>query len=641
MGLAEEWHFELVGVFGYSIIWAMVRGYNRQKHRIERNSLASSRSIETKKVEKAAVLAVKNLIQLCPTVDDKLDEDDKNILVDGSLELYRSQEMCIPNFIGKVDVQVKGTTKNPRITKRGFVKFYVKVDNLRRYLDVFHGILFFYVTVNPKQYTARKVYYAQLLPYDINMVLKEIAPNQKSVSVRFRPFPTEPKEITRLLLAFNRDKEVQLKAEMSAYGFFDERAVLPRGIKSFRFSTQLFPGEFITSLSSYREGPYIYGEDESGQLKIIGRMADVSACAIGNTATISSGDFALDTTLLVGESEEGQFLEFEGVRIYLLQGGSRIDYKVAGDAIKRYNTVRFIQEFAKSGTLSVNGIEFLRAQEIALSDEQAKRLKESVRSYGSIVETLEALHISADWDLNELSAREWSNLDALHKLVVEGQPLADREFESPLVHFDIQGSRIYALASKRNDGAYEFRDLFSEDLFFVFGEADELTGSPKYFSDPVGPIASLDEEGYQRIVNLDIDQIEKSFERCPVTPNNQGPLNQKLLEMLSAYDKGCKLPKKLLAVAALLAKKLYEADRSSDTYYLNLMQTQKRARTLEEQEKSRLRDIAIESERYYEKAAAYALLDNQEMADSCLSRCSEEERCQIEGYPIMRFFRRA
>lgn len=603
--------------------------------------MTSSHKVETKKVEKAAVLAVKNLIQACPTVDDKLDEDDKNILVDGSLELYSSQEMSIAHFIGKIDVQIKGTTRKLRVAKRGFVKFSIKVESLRRYLDVFHGILFFCVAVNPKQYTARKVYYAQLLPYDINMVLREISPGQKSTSVRFRPFPTEPKEITRLLLAFNKDREVQLKAEVSAYGFFDKHMTLPQEIKSFKFSTQLFPGEPITSLSSYREGPYIYGEDESGQLKVIGRMADVAACAIGNTATISSGGFTLDTTLLVGESEEGQFLEFEGVRINLLQGKIRINYKVAGGAIKRYNTVRFIQEFAENGTLSVNGNVLVRTQEITLTDEQEKRLRESAQTYGSIVETLKALHISTDWDLNELSARERNHLDTLHKLIVEKQPLTNHELGSPLVHFDIQGSRIYTLASKRDDGAYEFRDLFSDGLFFVFGKVNKLSENSQYFSDPVGPIASLDEEGYKLIINLDIKQIAKSFEQCPVTPNNQEPLNQKLLEMLSAYDKGCKLPKKLLAVATLLAKKLHEADESSDTYYLNLLQTIRRARALDEQEKSRLRDIAIESEQYYIKAATYALLDNQEMADSCLSRCSEVERRQIEDYPIMHFFCRA
>lgn len=601
--------------------------------------MAKSRNVETKKVEKAAVLAVKNLIQAVPTVDDKLDEDDKNILLDGSLELYCSPDMRIPNFIGKIDVQVKGTTKKLHVNKRGFVKFPIAVENLRRFNDVFHGILFFCVLVHPKQYTARKVYYAQLLPYDINMLLKEADPDKKSISARFRPFPTEPKEITRLLMAFHKNREVQLKAEVSACGFFDEHMTLPPGIKTIKFSTQLFPDEPVTTLNSFRDGPYIYGESENGKLTVIGKMGDVVSFAVGKTATVSSGDFSMETTLMMGESEDGDFLEFEGVRVYMSEDASRIDYTVSGGARKRYNTVRFIQELAKCGTISVNGKVIARGNCSGLDNEQEQRLRESVAVYGPIVETMNELHITVDWDLDKLSEREWNDLRLMHRLLVERRPYTGKGISSPLVHFDIQGGRVYSIARRRDDGFYDFLSLFSNKVYFVFGEPNETNDSSEYSSGPVGAIAALDEEGYRTIVNLDVMQIEKSFDRCPITPRNQGPLNQKLLEMLAAYDMGSMQPDALLAVAAMLARKLHEADKASDTSFLNLAQTLKRKRELSETEKDRLRDIAIDNDARHMKAAAYALLEDKVMAESCLSRCTDAERKQIEDYPIVRFFR--
>ena len=51
-----------------------------------------------------------------------------------------------------------------------------------------------------------------------------------------------------------------------------------------------------------------------------------------------------------------------------------------------------------------------------------------------------------------------------------------------------------------------------------------------------------------------------------------------------------------------------------------------------------LEDIALEAPELYTKAAAYAFMGYSEMAQVCLSRCSESERRQIEGYPISRFF---
>ena len=199
---------------------------------------------------------------------------------------------------------------------------------------------------------------------------------------------------------------------------------------------------------------------------------------------------------------------------------------------------------------------------------------------------------------------------------------------------------MFALANELDDGSYEFRNLFADDLFFVFGGPDPDTGEPKYTSDPVPPLVALGEEGYRKVVNLVPEEVEQAFDRLPVTPSNQDPLNQKLLEMLAAYDKGCQQPEELLASAAIVARRLYEADSSSETYFLNLMQTFKRKRVLESDERKRLQDVAIDSERTYVKAAAYALLDDMDMARNCLNRCTEDERKQIEDYPISRFFDR-
>ncbi len=604
--------------------------------------MTQSKRIDSKKIEKAAVLAVKNLIQPCGTVDDKLDDDDKNILVDGSLELYSSSALTIENYVGKIDVQIKGTTRKLSTNKRGYVKYQIGVVELRRYLEVFHGLLFFCVSVGaPQGYPVGKsVYYAQLLPYDITQILSATTAGQKSVMVPFKPFPTEPKEITRLLQAFNAERERQLKAKVSGYGFLDKNFELPPEIKSFNFSMQLFPGESVTTLDSLREGPYIYGEDQEGHFTVFGKMHDVSAFAMGMEAEVGSGDFALRTTLFSGQSEEGEFLEFEGVRMYLSKEKARIDYTVSGGIRSRYNTVRFMHEFSETGNLSLNGKPAIAAAVEGFDETQRKRLSESLDVYGRMVATLDALHIRADWDPSEMSDKELNDIGFMWHLFVEGKPLTNQKLETPLVHFDIQDSYVFALANELDDGSYEFRNLFADDLFFVFGGPDPDTGEPKYTSDPVPPLVALGEEGYRKVVNLVPEEVEQAFDRLPVTPSNQDPLNQKLLEMLAAYDKGCQQPEELLASAAIVARRLYEADSSSETYFLNLMQTFKRKRVLESDERKRLQDVAIDSERTYVKAAAYALLDDMDMARNCLNRCTEDERKQIEDYPISRFFDR-
>lgn len=602
--------------------------------------LAQSKHIDSKKIEKAAVLAIKNLIQPCETIDDKLDDDDKNILVDGSLELYNSSELTIESFIGKIEVQIKGTTGKLALNKRGFVKYQIRVEDLRRYLDVFHGVLFFCVSVGSSQGYAvgRDVYYAQLLPYDITQILAATKPDQKKVSVPFKLFPTEPREITRLLMAFRSEREKQLKASVSGYGFLDKNFELPPNIRSFSFSMQIFPGEPVTTLNGLREGPYIYGEDDDGHFTVFGKMGDISAFAMGVEAEVSSGDFSMKTTVFSGHSEDGEFLEFAGVRMYLVKGKSRIDYTVSGGVRERYNTVRFMSEFSKTGVLTLNGERVVTANLDEVDDAQRIRLEESLEAYGRIIETLEALHIHADWDTSLLSDKELQDIDYMRRLLVEKKPLTGQKLESPLIHFDIQNTYVFALAHELEDGSYEFKNLFSEDLFFVFGGTDSVSGEPVFMSDPVPPVVALGEEGYMKVVNLVPDEVEKAFDRFPIAPSCQDPLNQKLLEMLSAFDKGCQQPDEVLATAVILARKLLEVDITSETYLLNLMQTYKRKRDLSVEERKRLQDVAIDSDQPYIKAAAYALLDNTEMARNCLGRCTEAERKQIEDYPISRYF---
>lgn len=603
--------------------------------------LAQSNRLDSKKIEKAAVLAIKNLIQPCETIDDKLDDDDKNILVDGSLEVYKSSALTIKNFIGKVDVQIKGTTRMPLVNRRGFMKYQIEVENLKRYLEVFHGVLFFCVYVDAAQGSAvgKQVFYAQLLPYDITQILSHTREGQKKVSVQFRLFPTEPKEVLRRVMAFRAEREKQLKATVADYGFLDKNFKLPPNKRSISFSTQLFPGEPVTTLNGLQEGPYFYGEDGDGHLTVFGKMGDVSAFAMGIEAVVGSGDFSEKMMVFSGQSKDGDFLEFEGVRMHLDKGS--IDYTVSGGIHKRYKTVHFMCEFAKTGKLTLDGETVVIANLDEVDEAQRIRLEESLEAYGHIAETMDTLRIRADWDTSLLSERELNDINFMRRLLVDKKPLKGQKLESPLIHFDIQDTYVFAWAHKLKDGSYKFKSLFSEDLFLVAGSPDPASGELAFMSDPVPPVVALNEEGYRKIVNLVPDSVEKAFEKHPIVPSCQDLLNQKLIEMLSAFDKGCQQPDAVLATAAILARKLLEADSTSETHFLNLMQTYKRKRDLSAEERKRLQDVAIDSGQPYAKAAAFALLDNMEMARNCLNRCTEAERRQIEDYPISRFFHRS
>ena len=595
---------------------------------------------DAKKIEKAAVLAVGNLIQPCARIDHKFHTDDKNVLVDGTLELYRSSALTKEDLIDRIDVQIKGSMRKLRLNSRNFVKYTVDIIDLKRFRDTCHGVLFFYVAVGENQggVVGNEVFYAQLLPYDINKILKDTKAGQKTVNIRVCPFPTEPKEIERLVSAFHADQEKQLRSEIGDFNYPLETQRLPSDIKSVSFSPILFPGEDVTSLAAYRNGVYIYGDCERGSSIVIGKIEDVSSFAKEQDYVVRSGDFELTTHVAVGECEKGRSIEFEGIRFVVSEPQVSFSYSITGDFRCRYNTARFAVEFIKTGLLYLDGKVVLRVAMGEVGADQLKRLEDAIEAHTPIVEMLDTLAISAAWNPAEMSGEEIDSLNCMYYTLIKKENLLRERPGSPLVHFDINGAQVYAIASKVGEGTYRLYDIFSEQVPFVFGEPDDRAENRETGFDPVPPMFVIGKEGYKRLVNLVPEKLDEAFNRFPATVGNQSLLNAKLLEMLRAYDEGCMRPDALLACAAILARRLYELDVSSCNAYLNVMQVMKRRRELEDAEKDCLRDMAIDGEQMYVKAATHALLDNTDMANKCLNRCSEEEKSFITDCLIARFF---
>lgn len=595
---------------------------------------------DDRRIESVAVDAVRSIILKCDTLYPNLDENDKNILIDGTIEVYSSSELTKENLTGEVTVQIKGTTRKLRTNKRGFVKYSMDVVDLRRFLDVFHGVLLFCVAVE-KDARPGQVYYSALHPYELTRILDGTRDGQKTASVRVKPFPDDPREAKRLIIQFHREHESQLNAEVTGYGFLDDKFELPPDITSFTFTSQLFSGESPISLAGLGDGPYVYGTTKNGLTRVIGKVGDVSMFGVGAEHTVSAGGFEFSTMVMLGDQRDGTCIEFEGVSMILSESNNKasLTWSISGDFRKRYNTARFVLEFLKTGAFAIDDHNVLHIEQEADEDETFRRLEETVNAYRPFVETLDALGITAKWDPEKMTSKELNDMGFMHSVFVEKKLLEGVELRSPVVNFNIQGAQVYALARKREEGGYELLDILSDRLVFVFGYPDQKALDKDLGFDPVPALMALDEEEFAKAVNLKPDKFSEQLDRFPVTAGNQTPLNQKVLEMLSAYDKGAKQPQALLACAAILARKLHEFDTDSQTYLLNLLQALKRRRELEDDEKDLLRNLVIDSHERYVQAAAYALLGDADMARRCLERCTKAEKAQIENYPISLFFR--
>ncbi|UXU64264.1 hypothetical protein MUA52_00205 [Staphylococcus agnetis] len=121
-------------------------------------------------------------------INSDINSNDTKMSFDGELEVYSSEKLSKENFIGKIQVQVKGKVES----KRGGKVIYrnnVKVSDLKAYQRE-GGVYYFvvYLIVENKQVIDKQVYGKQLHQLDLQYLLQK---NQKSVTIKMYEIDNE------------------------------------------------------------------------------------------------------------------------------------------------------------------------------------------------------------------------------------------------------------------------------------------------------------------------------------------------------------------------------------------------------------------------------------------------------------------
>ena len=127
------------------------------------------------------------------------------------------------------------------------------------------------------------------------------------------------------------------------------------------------------------------------------------------------------------------------------------------------------------------------------------------------------------------------------------------------------------------------------------------------------------------------ERFAQILEKCPVTCKSAGLANDKLLEMLSAYDAGAVCADDLLSCCLVLAEALYSLSSSSIST-INLAQVKLRLNKVFD--RSQIEKISLTTNDMREKCAAHIVLGNTSLAESCFGMLSKDEREDFESWPI-------
>lgn len=134
------------------------------------------------KIEKGAILALKRIICLHGKMNELLNEDDKEPSWDGDIIIYSNEDLKAENIIYKIPTQVKGKN-DESLLNRIRITYPVKYKHLRNYFN--NGGVCYFVIVISDDGERTTIFYNALTPIKLQSLLKG---TEKKVLTKQRVF---------------------------------------------------------------------------------------------------------------------------------------------------------------------------------------------------------------------------------------------------------------------------------------------------------------------------------------------------------------------------------------------------------------------------------------------------------------------
>ena len=585
-------------------------------------------NIDNKKVGEAAVDHLSHAFIGVTNALAHFAKDDTGVCVDGKIEIYNGTAMTKESLYGEIPVQIKGTRTKP--SGSNTVKYRVDVADLENYLKVYDGVLYFVVFMD-KSLNLRQIYYRQYLPYDIREALRRRrTEGQSKLTERFVPLPNDSLQLGRLCMEFVSDQRKQKGIDDACFLMPGELEGAKVKFEEVELSKAFYSHEPPMSLKPFETGAYLYGTAPGGKRYVLERIGPLAMIQSTSSHTLKAGDYECEAEISVGEDQDGRFLTVGGISLRPDEPGA-IKYSDFGGFRSRLRDARLFEGFARSGELIFDGSLLGRAG--SLSGTDLDYLDNRISSYEKIVALMDLLGVVPDWDPSKFSRNDFSQISRLGEGLVSRRHLQINGNSEKMIilNSEIAGSRIKVLGRLDDDGLYEIFDLTSPNLCFAVcrGENEELDTD-----NPMPTLFSLVSDDFVLLANVSPTKLEKALERYPVTIGNADTVNNALLEMLIAYDKGAVCEKELLACCDITSEALYNLEPNSEVYKINRAQTLFRMHKLDEGWVCQLRGIAASTDGKEARASSFILLGHYELATSCLDSFDELERKRFMTWPI-------
>lgn len=581
---------------------------------------------DNKKIEQDAVNAVNLCFRGVNRVSADILMNDKTPCVDGAISLYSSEAMSNKTLVDSIDVQVKGTEAKRKADEP---KRSVSIVDLE-YYQAHGGVLYFVVFENNER---DEVFYRLLLPFDIKRILHD-HPGQKSVMLRFGPFPDDRDEIMRLITKAIREKAAQQQSAALAYCSMDDYEAGGFDFPECVLTVDVTLNESLASLGPYKSGVYIYGKDERGLRFPVDKIEDLTAVAIGGKCVVSAGEISFETLFFKGEDEiDGSFYKFDDFKIEANSNTLRLNEK--GPLSIRLRDLKLLRELRNGASLLVDGRQFLHSFS---PDERtgSDSLDSKIEALDCIDAVMKRLNVKVDLDVEALTDQNLRDLRIAHRALIGGEPIHRSNKSAGMCLIKLPGFSLKFLLYDKGNDDFLLMDALDVDPSKVTPVLTNDEGAPIV---PVPPLLIQSEQELLELGNVDSETFEETCDSFPIGENNSHYVNNRMLDLIAAADNKAVCANELLKCAAILTERL-EPFTDPEIATINRLQIKKRFGRLTSDDEMSLASLAATGNSLEAKACAAILRGDETQANVLIGMLPPERADELRNWPVYHLLKR-
>lgn len=572
------------------------------------------------KIEKSAILALKRIICLHGKMNELLNENDKEPSWDGDIFVYSNEDLKVENIIYKIPTQVKGKN-DESLLNRTRITYPVKYKHLRNYFN--NGGVCYFVIVISDDGERTTIFYNALTPIKLQSLLKGTekkgSDQTKSVSLN-RLNNNDKNELCRVLMQFGHDSGEQGAKELVRKAISLEDM---EKIDSIRATT------FVSDKEN------IFKEVTNGEICWYGHLADADIwlpfdydtqmqMEVINCVKIEKS-FRIDEEVYYDSFE----IRKNGDVTFSLKLSENLiinfqkrnfDFKLKSDLTQVMRDIHFLEAMRYGKTFYVGEHKVCEYTNLQLSDGLQQMIKELKQLQLALIK----FDIELNKDFRDFTDEDWKAVDELLH-IYQGKIKPKNENAWHMWWWQGKVVPFFLIVDPNGELCIENGACFKHIKISVGSEAKD----ERYI---VPPFIMFKRDIWEKLYDVDEGILLEELDKGEFNKETSANFTQLFLEILSAYD--VTKNEKYYDVAKTISDRLLVIDSEADYVKLNRLQLLKRKRNLTENELQELEKIETNTEDVKVACAANILLENRRRAKTKLDEMSDEDKNLFMTFPI-------